>query len=233
MMLLPRWDKLPLQMRTEEVRPYYEILRKKRMSLVCKRVFDIVVSLIMLVAASPLLLVLSIAVKCDSHGPVLFRQERVTRMGKVFRICKFRTMVTDAERLGALVTTDGDARVTRVGHLLRRLRLDEVPQLWNVLTGDMTFVGTRPEVLRYVARYTPVMYATLLLPSGVTSEASIRYKDEARLLSHADDADEVYVQQVLPGKMVYNLESLEKFSFAGDCRTMWRTVRAVFRSDDV
>lgn len=223
------WEKLPVSLRTEEVRPYYEVLRRKSGSLFAKRCFDIVVSFLLLVLLSPILLILALAIRIDSPGPVFFRQVRVTQYGKKFRIWKFRTMVKDAEKLGAQVTTDGDRRITRMGKLLRKCRLDELPQLFNILFGQMTFVGTRPEVSRYVERYTDRMQATLLLPAGVTSEASIAYKDEDRLLNAADDVDEVYVGQVLPEKMRYNLDYIMKFSFIYDLKLMVRTVWAVLR----
>lgn len=221
------WESLPASLQVEAVRPYYEALRRRTGSLVFKRVFDAVVSFVCLLLFSPILLLIALAVKLTSPGPVFFRQARVTQYGRVFRIFKFRTMVADAERLGAQVTTDGDTRVTGIGRFLRKVRLDELPQLLNILIGDMTFVGTRPEVVRYVEQYTPEMRATLLLPAGVTSEASIAYKDEARLLADAADADRVYVDEVLPAKMRYNLAYLLQFSFWNDMKLMARTVWAV------
>lgn len=179
------WEKLPSQMQTEAVKPYYEILQKKQISLIFKRLFDIVVSIIMLLILSPVFLVLAIAIKLDSKGPVFYRQVRVTQYGKEFRIFKFRTMVTNADKIGSQVTVGGDSRITRVGKVIRECRLDEIGQLLNILGGSMTFVGTRPEVPKYVEKYTSEMWATLLLPAGVTSEASIRYKDEAALLDAA------------------------------------------------
>ena len=181
----------------------------------------------LLVLLSPVFLVLAIAIKLDSHGPVFYRQVRVTQYGREFRIFKFRTMVQNADRIGSQVTVSGDSRITRVGKVIRSCRLDEVGQLLNVLGGSMSFVGTRPEVPKYVARYTPEMMATLLLPAGVTSEASIRYKDEAELLDKAEDVDETYVQQVLPGKMAYNLASIRRFGLGQELLTMLRTVKAV------
>lgn len=138
-------------------------------------------------------------------------------------------MVNHAEKLGSQVTTKGDARVTRMGKLLRGCRLDELPQLFNILAGDMTFVGTRPEVEKYVKQYTNEMKATLLLPAGVTSRASIEYKDEEKLLENAENADEIYVQNVLPEKMKYNLKAIENFSFWEDIKTMFATVVAVIK----
>ena len=203
-------------MQTEAVKPYYEILQKKQIGLIFKRSFDIVVSLIMLLILSPVFLVLAIAIKLDSKGPVFYRQVRVTQYGKEFRIFKFRTMVNNADKIGSQVTVGGDSRITRVGKVIRECRLDEIGQLLNILGGSMTFVGTRPEVPKYVEKYTPEMWATLLLPAGVTSEASIRYKDEAALLDAAEDVDATYIQDVLPGKMKYNLRSIQEYSFFKD-----------------
>ncbi len=230
-MILKDWEKLPAELQTEAVRPYYDILKKKTASLVLKRVFDVVVSALLLLILSPVFLLLAIAIKLDSPGPVFYRQVRVTQYGKKFRIFKFRSMVSNADKIGTQVTVGNDSRITRMGKLIRKCRLDEISQLIDVFRGTMTFVGTRPEVPKYVAAYTPEMLATLLLPAGVTSEASILYKDEDRLLSNASDADAVYVQQVLPGKMQFNLQSIRSFSFWGDIRTMFRTVFAVLGKD--
>ena len=231
-MLLRPWEKLPDFMRTKEVRPYYDVLRKHKISLILKRLFDLFVSLIMLLVLWPFMAVIAVAVRLDSPGPALFRQERVTTYGRAFKIWKFRTMVQNAEKKGTAVTVKGDSRITHVGMFLRNTRLDELPQLVNILSGDMSFVGTRPEVAKYVNRYRPEYYATLLMPAGVTSEASIRYKDENKLLSIADDVDEVYVNQVLPAKMKWNLESIKQFRFLREILTMFRTVFAVLGKND-
>lgn len=225
------WEKLPPQMQTEAVKPYYEILQKKQISLIFKRLFDIVVSIIMLLILSPVFLILAIAIKLDTEGPVFYRQVRVTQYGKEFRIFKFRTMVNNADKIGSQVTVGGDNRITRVGKVIRECRLDEIGQLLNILGGSMTFVGTRPEVPKYVEKYTSEMWATLLLPAGVTSEASIRYKDEAALLDAAEDVDATYIQDVLPGKMKYNLRSIQEYSFFKDIETMFQTVFAVVEKD--
>lgn len=227
-MILRKWEELPDEMRTEAVRPYYEILTKKRGSLVLKRCFDVVVSAIMLIMLSPLFLVLAIAIKLDTPGPVFYRQVRVTQYGKEFRIFKFRSMVSNADKIGTQVTVGNDSRITRVGRAIRKCRLDEICQLIDVFRGTMTFVGTRPEVPRYVESYTPEMMATLLLPAGVTSLASIMYKDEDSLLADAKNVDETYTQIVLPEKMRYNLETLRNFSFWGDIRVMFLTFFVVF-----
>lgn len=225
--MLKNWNELPEYMRTDEVRPYYDLLQKKKISLFFKRVFDIVVSLIMIILCSPILLVISILIVKDSKGGVFYRQERVTQYGRVFRIFKFRTMVQNADQIGTQVTVSNDSRITKIGSKLRNCRLDELPQLFNIFLGDMTFVGTRPESVHYVKSYTNEMYATLLLPAGVTSEASIQYKDEADLLDQADDVDSVYINEVLPEKMKYNLNSIKEFSFFKEIATMFRTVFAV------
>ena len=226
-MLLKPWNDLPDFMKTEEVRPYYDILKKHTVSLVLKRVFDFLVSLILLLLIWPLLLILALAVRLDSPGPAFYRQERVTTYGRRFRIWKFRTMVTNADQIGSQVTVSNDQRITKMGKILRGIRLDELPQVINILTGDMSFVGTRPEVVKYVNAYRPEYNATLLLPAGVTSEASIRYKDEYELLDQAEDVDKVYIEQVLPDKMKWNLNSIERFSFSRELLTMGRTVLAV------
>jgi len=229
--MLRDWDNLPQYMKTKAVRPYYDSLKKKRISLFLKRIFDVIVSALMLVALSPILIAISIMIAMDSKGPVFFRQERITQYGRKFRIHKFRTMVADAESRGSQVTVKNDMRVTKVGAKLRKYRLDELPQLIDILDGNMSFVGTRPEVTKYVKRYKQEYMATLLLPAGVTSEASIKYKDEDRLLEHADNVDDVYVIEVLPGKMKYNLESIRKFSFLREIETMVKTVVAVVKKD--
>lgn len=225
-MLLKKWEQLPYEMQLVEVRKYYNILKKKQVSLAFKRVFDVILSSIMLIALSPVFLVLTIAIKIDSKGPVFYRQERVTQYNQKFYIFKFRTMVQNADK-GSLVTVSNDARITKIGRIIRKFRLDEISQLINVLNGDMTFVGTRPEVPKYIERYTPEMMATLLLPAGVTSLTSIYYKDEDKLLDGTDNPDKVYTDKVLPGKMYYNLEGIKAFGFFSDIKIMFMTVLAV------
>ncbi len=226
-MMLKKWEDLPPEMQCDEVREYYDILKKKQVSLFFKRAFDIVVSLIMLIILSPIFLILAIAIKIDSPGPVFYRQERVTQYGRHFRIFKFRSMVNNADKSGTAVTVKDDCRITRTGRFIRKFRLDEISQLIDVLRGTMTFVGTRPEVPKYVEYYTPEMMATLLLPAGVTSLASIYYKDEAELLDAADDPDRTYINEVLPGKMEYNLREIREFGFFRDIKKMVMTVLAV------
>lgn len=222
------FDKLPEEFQNDEVRRYYDILSKKQASVIFKRAFDLFVSVILLIFLIIPIAVIAIAVKCDSKGPVMFRQERVTKYGRRFKIFKFRTMVVNAESLGTMVTTDSDSRVTRIGRKLRKYRLDELPQVFNVLSGSMTVVGTRPEVPKYVDIYEDKYYATLLLPAGITSLASIMYKDEEKLLASTEDADKVYVETILPEKMKYNLEYTEHFSFGSDVKLMFKTVKEVF-----
>lgn len=226
-MLVKKWEKLPPEMQNEAVRPYYEKLRKKNFSLFWKRVFDFFVSTLMLIILSPVFLILAIAIKINSRGPVFFRQERVTQYNKKFRIFKFRTMVNNADKMGSQVTVSNDMRITKVGKFIRKCRLDEVSQLIDVWRGKMSFVGTRPEVPKYVERYTDEMLATLLLPAGITSEASIKFKDEDELLKDVENVDDTYVEVVLPQKMKYNLQSLKKYGFWRDLGTMFKTVFAV------
>lgn len=225
-MRLVKWEALPETMQTPQVREYYDILSKKRGSLLCKRMFDIGVSAVMLVLLSPVFLVLAVVIKLDSPGPVFYRQVRLTQYGKPFRIFKFRTMVQGADK-GSQVTVGGDSRITRVGRVIRKCRLDEIGQLLDVFRGTMTFVGTRPEVPKYAASYTPEMLATFLLPAGVTSLTSIYYKDEERLLNGAEDSDRVYVEKILPGKMRYNLEGIRSFGFFKDIKIMGMTFLAM------
>ena len=225
--MLKKWNDLPDFMKNDEVRPYYDALQKKKISLFFKRFFDIVGGLILLILLIIPMGIIAILIKLDSEGPVFFRQERVTTYGKHFKIHKFRTMVRNADKIGSAVTVDNDSRITKIGAKLRGCRLDELPQVLDLITGDMSFVGTRPEAVKYVEKYKPEYMATLLLPAGITSEASIRYKDEAELLDSAKDVDKVCVEDVLRGKMKYNLDCIKNFSFFGDIATMFRTLFAV------
>ena len=227
--MLQKWEELPEFMQIPEVRPYWEILDKKRGQLAAKRAFDFVAGTALLVALCPPMAVIAVMIKRDSDGPVFYRQERVTTYGRHFRIHKFRTMVSNADKIGSTVTVGKDSRITKVGAKLRDYRLDELPQLIDVIKGDMTFVGTRPEAVKYVNEYRPEYYATLLMPAGITSEASIRYKDEAALLNAAEDVDRTYVETVLPQKMEWNLKSLRHFSALGEVATMIKTVVEVIK----
>lgn len=225
--MLRKWEDLPDFMKVLEVKPYWEILDKKRGQLVLKRCIDILMALVLLIILAIPMVIIAIMIKIDSKGPVFYRQERVTQYGKHFRIHKFRTMVNNADKIGTAVTVGNDSRITKVGSKLRRVRLDEFPQVIDVLQGTMSFVGTRPEAVKYVERYKPEYYATLLLPAGITSECSIRFKDEDKLLNAANDVDSVYVENVLPGKMKWNLESIRGFNYQDELLTMCRTVFTV------
>ncbi len=235
-MLIKKWDKLPEEFKKDEIKEYYLILRKKNFLLLIKRLFDILFSLILICVLSPAILILSIAIKIDSKGPVFFRQSRVGQYGKTFRIFKFRTMVNNADKMGNSVTSKNDSRITKVGKFIRKCRLDEIVQLFDVLRGKMTFVGTRPEVKKYVDKYSTEMMATLLLPAGVTSEASVFFKDEDEILGNSSDTEEVYINKVLPEKMKYNLNYIKKFTLFRDVKIMFMTVFAVlgvkFKSKD-
>lgn len=231
-MLIKKWEKLPPELQIDEVRPYWEKLRKKNFSLFWKRVFDIFVSGIMLIILLPFFLILSLAIVIDSRGGVFYRQERVTQYGKHFRIFKFRSMVSGADKKGTLVTVNNDTRITRVGKVVRKLRLDEIGQLIDVFRGTMTFVGTRPEVPKYVNQYELEYLATLLLPAGVTSMASIMFKDEDQLLEGKDNVDEAYIKEVLPQKMKWNLSEINKYGFWRDIKIMFMTVFAVFHKNN-
>lgn len=230
--MIPKWNELPVFIQNDRVKPYYESLKRKESALRVKRGMDFLLALVLVVILSPVLAALAVWIKVDSKGAVFYRQERITRYGKPYRIFKFRTMVADADKKGPLVTGKADSRITRAGSFLRKCRLDELPQLFNVLTGDMSFVGTRPEVARYVEQYSEEMTATLLLPAGITSRTSILFKDEDVLMEKylketGKTVDEVYVEYILPRKMRYNLQYLRKFSFWGDIRIMLETVLAV------
>ncbi|MBO5360728.1 MAG: sugar transferase [Clostridia bacterium] len=226
--MLRKWENLPPEMQMPEVKEYYDLLSKKKLQLVLKRVFDVTVSFLLLVLLFPVFTVLAIAIKLDSKGPVFYRQIRVTRYGEKFRIFKFRSMVTDADK-GSLLTVGGDSRITRTGKFIRKYKLDELSQLLDVFRGTMTFVGTRPEVPKYVEKYTPEMMATLLMPAGITSEASVYYKDENELLDGAEDVEKTYLEVVLSDKMKYNLAAIRSFSLIDDIKVMILTVLEVFR----
>ncbi len=216
-------------MKNSEVKRYYEIIEKRKIALVFKRIFDIAVSSLLILSLLPVLLIVALLIKLDSPGGAIFAQQRVTKYGKVFKIFKFRTMVSNAEKLGSKVTKNEDPRITRVGKWLRKFRIDEFPQIFNIFIGDLSFVGVRPEVMHYVKQYTPEMFATLLLQAGVTSLTSIIYKDEAKLLENAKNPDDTYVNEILPEKMKYNLEYIKNFGFWYDIKIMVKTVIAVIK----
>ena len=227
-----KYKDLPKEFQNNAVKKYYEIVSRKKTSLLFKRIFDIIFSILILLILFIPIIIISIAIKLDSNGSVFYRQERVTQYGKKFRIFKFRTMVINADKIGTLVTVKSDVRITKVGKFLRKYRLDEFPQIFNILIGDMSFVGTRPEVTKYVEKYSDYMYATLLLPAGLTSYSSINYKDEDEIISeHLKDnenIDDIYVNYILPDKMKYNIEYIEKFSFLYDIKIMFKTFLSVF-----
>lgn len=229
--MLKDWDDLPEFMRVPEVRPYWEALHQRRGQILIKRCFDFVMAIILIVILAVPMTIIAVMIKLDSPGPVFYRQERVTRYGKHFRIHKFRTMVTNADKIGTAVTVGNDSRITNVGKKLRHLRLDELPQIFDVLQANMTFVGTRPEAVKYVDQYEPEYAATLLMPAGITSEASIRYKDEDKLLKESANVDETYLKQIVPAKMKYNLKSIKEFSLFSELATLFRTVFAVLGKD--
>ena len=218
---------------TEVVKKYRENIQKKKVSLFLKLFFDKVLALLMLIPLSPIILGIAIWIKLDSEGPVFYRQERITTYGRTFRIFKFRTMVKDADKMGAAVTQQNDPRISKVGCKLRKVRLDELPQLINVLIGEMCFVGVRPEVAKDVNRYTDEMNATLLLPAGITSPASIEYKDEDEVIEKYKGSgrsiDDIYVEEILPDKMKYNLKYIKEFSVINDIKIMIRTALAVIK----
>ncbi len=224
---LKPWNDLPDFMRQPEVKPYYDILKKKAWQLTLKRVFDFLAALFLLIVLAIPMLLFALLICLDSKGSPIYRQERVTTYGRRFRIHKFRTMITNADQNGALLTAKADQRITRVGMFLRHFHLDEMPQLIDVLEGSMSLVGTRAEVPRYVEQYKPEYYATLLMPAGITSEATIRYKDEYKLLNEAQDVEKVYLEQILPGKMKWNLESVRRFRFLREILTLLRTLLAI------
>ena len=219
-MLIKDFKDLPAYMQNEEVKKYFDYLKNKRMQLCLKRFFDITAAIVLCILLFPVFLALAIWIKMDSKGPAFYRQERITQYGKTFKIFKFRTMVVDADKKGTLVTVDNDARITNVGKKIRKSRLDEIPQLFNVIKGEMSFVGTRPEVKTYVDYYSDEMKATLLLPAGITSLASIRFKDEDELISYykkeGESIDNIYIKKILPEKMKWNLEYLSFYSFRKD-----------------
>lgn len=225
--MLRKWDDLPKEMQIDEIKPYYDILDNKRGSLLIKRVFDIGLSAILLVLLSPIFLVLAVAIKIDSPGPVFYRQERYTQYKRIFRIHKFRSMCDDADKKGSLVTVENDDRVTRIGKLVRKCRLDEITQLIDVFKGDMTFVGVRPEVKKYIDKYKKEWLATFLLPAGVTNLTCIYFKDEDELLSGVGNVDKEYVEKILPIKMKWNLKGIKEFSFFGDLKLIFMTFFAV------
>ncbi|MBU0279351.1 sugar transferase [Gemella sp. zg-1178] len=230
---MKKFSDLDSRFQNSAVEYYYKIIHRKKFSLLIKKIFDKILALFLLILLSPVFLFIAIWIKLDSEGEIFYRQARVTSYGREFRIYKFRTMVKNADKLGSLVTLQDDPRISSVGKKLRKLRIDELPQLINILLGDMSFVGTRPEVKKYVDKYSDLMYASLLLPAGVTSIASIEYKDEdekiEKYTSQGMSVDQVYIEKILPEKMKYNLAYLENFSFSSDVKIMVRTFLEVLK----
>jgi len=231
--MLKKWEDLSEDLKNEETKKYYEILSHKKVHLFLKRMMDIIGSLILLIILSPIIVIMAILIKIDSKGPIFYKQERITQYGRVFKIFKFRTMVQNADKIGSLVTLGEDQRITRIGKIIRKFRIDEIPQLINILIGDMSFVGTRPEVKKYVDKYTDEMKSTLLMPAGVTSTASIKYKDEDQIISkymnEGEKIDDIYINRVLPEKMKYNLEYIKKFNIYEDIKIAISTVFEVLK----
>lgn len=227
-----KFNELPKIMQTKEVKPYYEIIKKRWLSLAIIRAVDIILAVITLIITSPIFLILSITIKLTDKGSIFFKQTRITRYCKKFTILKFRTMVTNAEKIGPSNTVKDDNRITKIGKFMRKTKLDELPQLLNVIKGDMSFVGARPLVEKHVAGYTPEMYATLLTRAGITSLASIAYKDEESLLEDCPDIDKTYIEKVLPPKMKINIDNINRFSVRHNIYVMLYTFTSVFFKHD-
>ena len=203
------------------------LLEKRRPQLAAKRAMDIVVSAAALCVLWPVLALIALAIVVDDPGPVFYRQVRVGRGGRTFRIFKFRTMVVDADRKGLSITVGRDSRITRVGAFLRKTKLDELAQLLNVLMGQMSFVGPRPEVPRYVELYTPYQRQVLLVRPGITDYASIAYRNENDLLAGAKDPERMYIETVMPDKIELNMKYLREISPLADVRLILKTIIAV------
>lgn len=222
---MKKFENLPQNFQVDAVKEYYDILSHKKVSLFFKRLLDFLVSFILIVLFCWLFLVVAIAVKTTSKGKIIFKQQRVGKYGKCFNVLKFRTMVTDAEKLGRQITVgEKDPRVTSVGYFLRKFRFDELPQLINVLKGEMSFVGARPEVPHYVEKYTDEMMATLLLEPGITGTASIYFKDEASMLEIEPDPELCYINHILPKKMGMNLDYMKNLSVGYDIKIIFKTI---------
>jgi len=192
--------------------------------MLTKRAFDIIASAVGLLALSPVLATIALLVKLSSPGSVFYRQVRVGRHRREFRLIKFRTMRADADRKGALVTARGDARITGVGKFLRRTKLDELPELWNVLVGDLSLVGPRPEVLRYVAHYRPEWEPVFSVRPGITDLATLQFRDEEAVLAAASDSEKAYLEVIVPIKMRLALDYIARRSLWLDLKILWLTV---------
>lgn len=228
-MYVKQFEKLPTAFQKSEIKPYFDYLQTRRGSLIAKRVIDIFVAILVLTVLSPIMLLSALLIKITTKGPLFYLQERVGLYGKPFHIYKFRTMVVNADKIGAQITVgERDPRITRVGRILRTTRIDEFPQMLNVLKGDMTIIGTRPEVPRYVKEYSDEMMASLLMQPGASGVASIAYRYENEMLKDKEDPEQYYIQTILPDKMRINLDYLKKFSIWQDLWLMLRTVGCVF-----
>ena len=205
------------------------VLEGRRAQLIAKRLMDIVISGGALLVIWPLLLLIAAAIVIDDPGPVFYRQVRVGRGGKHFRIFMFRTMVVDADKKGLAITVGRDSRITRVGAVLRRTKLDELAQLLNVLLGQMSFVGPRPEVPRYTDLYTPYQRQVLLVRPGITDYASIAYRNENDLLAKTDDPEKMYIEEIMPAKIELNMKDLREISPLADIRLIFSTLAAIVR----
>lgn len=201
-----------------------EILEKRKIQLILKRIFDIIVSFIGLLVLLPIFMIIAFIIKVDSKGPIFFRQIRIGKNGKKFKIFKFRTMVVDAEKKGMQITIDGDNRITRAGYILRKSKLDELPQLINVLKGDMSFVGPRPEVPRYVAMYDERQRSILKVTPGITDIASIEFRDENSLLAKSKNPEETYKKEIIPRKIELNMEYIKNMSVIYDIGLILKTI---------
>ena len=205
------------------------VLEKRKLQLVLKRAMDIVISGGALLVIWPVLLLISLAIQSADPGPVFYRQVRVGKDGKEFRIFKFRTMIVDADKKGLQITVGKDNRITRMGRLLRKTKLDELAQLINVFVGEMSFVGPRPEVPRYVNLYTPYQRQVLLVRPGITDYASIAYRNENDMLEGAEDPDRMYIDVIMPDKIELNMKYLREISPLADIRLILSTIVAVIR----
>ncbi len=205
------------------------LLKQKKGQLIIKRLFDFIVSLFGILILLPLLLVLAIIIKLDSGGPVFFKQVRVGKEGTEFKIFKFRTMEVDAEKKGMQITVGKDKRITKSGHILRHSKLDELPQLINVLKGDMSFVGPRPEVPKYVALYNEYQKNILKVRPGITDLASIEYRDENTLLAKSKDPEDTYTKEIMPKKIELNIEYLKNMSVFYDIKLILKTILVILR----
>lgn len=193
-----------------------------------KDLFDAIFGLVGFLILLPALAVIAAAIRLTSPGPALFRQERVGKDGRLFHILKFRTMVARAEEQGLKITVGKDPRVTPLGEFLRRFKLDELPQILNILKGEMSFVGPRPEVPQYVELYTPEQRRVLSIKPGVTDLASIRFRNESELLGQSADPEKTYTEEIMPQKLAINLDYVDQASLSYDLRLIWMTLREVF-----